>query len=132
MIQRLITTLKRTAAAISVVSVMVFGAVLVTQPAMAAPVDVLEECNSQSKVCQGTNSNSLYNIIKNVINVLLFIIGIIAVIMIIIGGFRYTTSGGDGSETKTARDTIIYAVAGLVIAIMSFAIVNFVLNRLQS
>jgi hypothetical protein len=50
--------------------------------------------------------------------------------MIIVGGLRYVTSGGDASSTKAARDTILYAVVGLVIAVMAFAIVNFVLGAL--
>lgn len=100
------------------------------QSALAAPVDVLTKCNNESKVCAGTDKNSLYTLIKSVINVLLVVAGIIAVIMIIVGGIRYSTSGGDAGQTKSARDTVIYAVVGLVIAIMSFAIVNFVLARI--
>lgn len=100
--------------------------------ASAAPVDVLEKCDSQSRVCadRNDNKNTLPALLRNIINLLLTVIGIIAVIMIIIGGIRYTTSGGDAGETKTARDTLIYAVVGLVIAIMSFALVNFVVGRL--
>lgn len=103
------------------------------QPVMvsaAGPVDVLEKCDNKSKVCQGTNANSLTNLLKNVVNILLYVGGIIAVLMIIVGGIRYSTSGGDAGQTKSARDTIVYAVVGLVIAIMSFAIVNFVLTRI--
>lgn len=93
-------------------------------------INVLDSCNDTGRVCAGTDKNSLSAILKNIINLLLMVIGIISVLMIIIGGFRYTTSGGDGGQTKSARDTIIYAVVGLVIAIMSFAIVNFVLGKL--
>lgn len=100
------------------------------QPAYAAPVDVLQKCDAESQVCKGTNKNSLFVLIGNVVNLLLTIAGIIAVIMIVIGGIRYTTSAGDAGQTKSARDTIIYAVAGLVIAIMAFAIVNWVLSQI--
>ena len=96
----------------------------------AAPVDVLQKCNSQSKVCQGTGTNTLYTLIQNIINLLLMVIGIISVIMIIIGGIRYTTSGGDAGQTKVAKDTILYAIVGLVIAIMSYGLVNWVIGRL--
>ena len=65
---------------------------------------------------------------KDVINIMLFIIGAIAVIMIIYGGIRYTTSAGDSSHVKAAKDTILYAVVGLVVAILAFAIVNFVVG----
>lgn len=109
--------------------------VSVLQPAMvaAAPVDVLDTCkakSSESKVCKGVGENDLYGLIKNIINLLLAVIGIVAVIMIIVGGIRYTTSAGDPGQTKNARDTIVYAVVGLVIAIMSYAIVNFVLSKI--
>lgn len=104
--------------------------VLQPVPATAAPVDVLQQCNSQSKVCKGTGTNSLYKLIQNVINLLLMIIGIIAVIMIIIGGIRYVTSGGDAGQTKMAKDTILYAIVGLVVAIMSYALVNWVIGQL--
>lgn len=112
---------------------LVAGLVLATvgQPLLvsAAPVDVLDACDNGSKVCKGTNKNSLNTLLTNVVNLLLTVIGIIAVIMIIIGGIRYTTSAGDSSQINSAKDTIIYAIVGLVIAILSFAIVNFVLTK---
>ena len=52
----------------------------------------------------------------------------IAVIKIVIGGIRYATSGGDSTQIQAAKNTILYAVVGLVVAIMAFAIVNFVLG----
>jgi hypothetical protein len=119
-------------------AIALFGVVAVggiTQPALvsAAPIDVLDKCKtSSSEVCKGAakQQNSLYALIKNIINLLLTIVGIVAVIMIIVGGIRYSTSGGSSSEIDTAKNTIIYAVVGLVIAIMAFSIVNFVLSRL--
>lgn len=65
--------------------------------------------------------------IKKVVNLLLWAIGIISVIMIIIGGIRYATSNGDSNQVTAAKNTIMYAVIGLVIAIFAYAIVNFVL-----
>ena len=79
----------------------------------------------------GNNANSFTNLIENIINLLLFIIGAIAVIMIIIGGIRYTLSNGDQGAVTSAKNTILYAVVGLVIAIMAYAIVNFVLRSLR-
>lgn len=63
-----------------------------------------------------------------IINFLLVAIGIVSVIMIIIGGFRYTLSNGDENSVRAAKDTILYAVIGLIVAILSFVIVNFVLG----
>lgn len=85
---------------------------------------------SNSEVCKTSASDLTNGILKNVINVLLYVAGTIAVIMIIIGAIRYITSDGDSNRASQARNTIIYAVVGLVVAIMSFGIVNFVIGRL--
>ena len=69
----------------------------------AAPVNVLNQCESQSQVCQGTSGNSVFNIIKGIINLLITISGIISVIMIIVGGIKYSTSGGDSSAISSGR-----------------------------
>ena len=58
------------------------------------------------------------------------IIGAVSVVMLIIGGIRYTTSQGDSSAVTSAKNTILYAVIGLVVAILAYAIVNFVVDRL--
>lgn len=75
-----------------------------------------------------TAGTSLESIIRIVINTLLFLIGIVAVVMIIMGGFRYIVSNGDTGAMTAAKNTILYAVVGLVVAIAAFAIVNFVLD----
>ena len=77
----------------------------------------------------GTKPNELKVQVKNVVNVLLFILGAIAVIMIVLGGIRYTLSNGDASQIKGAKDTILYSIVGLVVALLAFAIVNFVINQ---
>lgn len=65
--------------------------------------------------------------ITNIVNTLIFVAGIIAVIFIIIGGVRYITSQGDEKGIESAKNTILYAVIGLVVVVLAFAIVNFVL-----
>jgi hypothetical protein len=77
---------------------------------------------------KSANQDDLKNFIKTIVNVLLFILGAIAVIMIIIGGIRYTTSNGDTAQLTAAKNTILYAVIGLVVAILAYAIVNFVIS----
>lgn len=90
--------------------------------------------SAASKIGEGAGATgqaggkSLTEQIEIVTNILLFLIGVIAVIAIIIGGIRYTTSNGDASQTKAAKDTILYAVVGLVVAIMAYAIVRWVVN----
>lgn len=64
------------------------------------------------------------------INTFIFVVGAVAVLMLVIGGLRYVLSGGDASQTKSAKDTILYAIIGVVIALMAYAIVNFVVIRL--
>jgi len=89
-----------------------------------------EACGSvDSPVCASKDNTEVNTIIQTIVNTLLFVLGVIAVIMIVIGGIRYTTSNGDASAVKGAKDTILYAVVGLVVAIMAYAIVNFVLGR---
>ncbi len=65
-------------------------------------------------------------IFKKVTDVLLFIIGAVAVIMLVIGGIRYTVSGGDQAAVTAAKNTILYAVVGIIVAILAYAIIGFV------
>lgn len=74
-------------------------------------------------------NQSVDTLVKNIINILLWAIGIVSVIMLIIGGFRYVTSNGDSSQVTAAKNTIMYSVIGLIIAIFAYAIVNFVVFR---
>lgn len=95
----------------------------------AHAVNVFSPCtNVQTPVCAATNKDDAADMIKTVINILLYILGTIAVLVIIIGGIRYTTSNGEASSIKSAKDTILYAVIGLIVAMMAFAIVNFVIK----
>jgi len=76
----------------------------------------------------GAKTSNLSTAIKTVVNTLLFVIGVIAVIMIVIGGLKYTTSNGDSNQVTSAKNTILYAVIGLIVAIMAYALVNFVIK----
>ena len=67
-------------------------------------------------------------IFRTITNVLLFIIGAISVIMLIIGGIRYVVSGGDSSAVTAAKNTILYAVIGIIVALLAYALVNFVID----
>ena len=71
-------------------------------------------------------------IFTNITNTILYVVGIISVIMLIFGGLRYVVSGGDSKKVTDAKNTVLYAIIGLVIAILSYAIVNFVLNAIGS
>ena len=67
-------------------------------------------------------------VFKIITNVLLFIIGAISVIVLIIGGIRYVVSGGDSAAVTSAKNTILYAIVGIVVAILAYALVNFVIG----
>ena len=71
------------------------------------------------------------DVFKNVVNILLFIIGAVSVIMLIYGGIRYTTSGGNTNSVTAAKNTVIYSIVGLVISILAYAIVNFVVTNIK-
>ena len=79
----------------------------------------------------GCNGSDMNQMIRTVINAIVFIVGMVAVVMIILGGVNYATSQGDPGKVKKGKDTILYGIIGLVIAILAFAIVNFVLGALQ-
>lgn len=103
--------------------------------AVAAPVYVSADASDQIKsglnsVNDGNNTDLEVNF-RDIVNVMLYILGAIAVIMIVVGGIRYTTSAGDAGRVKASKDTIMYAIVGLVIAIMAFAIVNFVADAFK-
>lgn len=69
---------------------------------------------------------------KQITNTILYIVGIIAVVMLIIGGVKYVISGGDAKKVTDAKNTVLYAIIGLVIAVFAYAIVNFVISSLPS
>lgn len=69
-------------------------------------------------------------IFQVVTNILLFLIGAISVIMLIIGGIRYVVSGGDSGAVSSAKNTILYAIVGILVAFLAYAAVNFVITQL--
>lgn len=78
--------------------------------------------------CNGS-SKSLNKIVTVGINIFSAVIGIVAVIMIMVAGFKYITAGGDAGQTGSAKNTLIYAVVGLVIVALAQSIVKFVLSN---
>ena len=70
-------------------------------------------------------------IFTSIINTLLYVIGALSVVMLIVGGIRYTVSNGTAAQVTAAKNTIMYALVGLVIAFLAYAIVNWVLGSLS-
>lgn len=105
---------------------MMFG-VLATPQMVLAQADQIQG-GVEDITPEGTNTD-LPSQIEIVVNILLFLLGAIAVVMIVIGGIRFATANGDQSAVTSAKNTILYAVVGLVVAILAYAIVNFVLDQ---
>jgi len=106
---------------------------LISTSAYAEDVDPAKSIGDGVKDIGGGEADSagLTDMIKTIVNVLLFLLGAVAVVMIIFGGIKYTTSNGDSSQITSAKNTILYAVVGLVVAILAYAIVNFVISSLS-
>lgn len=110
-----------------------------------APVAVYATANPADNLCSGSNfnidtnaqgtcptstsTNNINTLLKKIVNIISAIVGVVAVIMIVFGGFKYITSGGDSNNVSSAKNTIIYAIIGLVIVALAQLIVHFVLNQ---
>lgn len=101
------------------------GSNLKIPPATGAPIEGQETCRTTTQ----DSTSKLNQLITNIVNIFSIIVGIVAVIMIIIGGFKYITSGGDSGNVTSAKNTILYAVIGLVIVALAQFIVRFVLAK---
>lgn len=71
-------------------------------------------------------------VVTAITDMLLFIVGALSVVMIIIGGLRYVTSGGNPASVTAAKNTILYAIVGLVVSFLAYAAINFVLSSLTT
>ena len=115
------------------------AAIMMTVAMMGAAVPAMA-ARSGSGVSQATtyvdseandgNQTDLMEVVKIIINVIIGIVGLIAVVMIIVGGISFTTSQGDSGKVTKAKNTVLYGIVGLVVAILAFAIVNFVLTSI--
>lgn len=119
---------------------------------MSAPVLVPAAVYADSisdSLCQGTNeaagngssttgctaqnpNDSLKSVASKIVNLLSIVVGIVAVVMIIWGGFKYITSGGDSSNVSGAKNTLVYAIVGLIIVALAQFIVHYVLSTASS
>lgn len=109
-----------------------FGLAPALVPGTALALDPKSEvCNSigSSTDCSATTGLDVGNVLRAVISLLSLLVGVIAVIMIIISGLRYITSGGDSSKTASAKSTLIYSIVGLVVAVLAGVIVRYVLAK---
>jgi hypothetical protein len=129
---------------VSLLAAAVLFAVPLAMPAMAsaAGADIQDNlCSGTSLSVDGTGNCSsttgqgttkIDGFITDLVNIFSIIVGVVAVIMIIVGGFRYITSGGDSNNISSAKNTIIYAIIGLIIVALAQFIVQFVLNKVTA
>lgn len=103
----------------------------VAQTASAADLTIQDGANSAKGTGQSDNLFTGDNpVFKTITNAALFLIGAISVLMLIYGGIRYTLSAGDSKAVTDAKNTILYAIIGIIVALLAYAIVNFVLTSL--
>jgi hypothetical protein len=104
------------------------------------PVAPLASAQTKADICKGVaasgasctedqNGSTVNGAIQLVVNLLSSVIGVAAVIMIILGGFKYITSGGDSSSVSSAKNTILYAIVGLLVVAFAQLIVQFVIGE---
>lgn len=112
------------------VMVLTFGALLVaplSAPVYAATDPNQEACDAIN--CDDPQGLDLNNVIEVVVQMLSLVIGIVAVIMVMISGFKYITAAGDSTKVASAKNTLIYAIIGLVLVALAQFIVQFVIKK---
>jgi hypothetical protein len=133
--QKLIIGLQGLVLAAGVTSAAAAGVVVSASPALAACSNTATTIADGASCSKGTSQvSNLFGptgVFKIIANTMIFIVGGVSVIYIIIGGFRYVTSSGDSKTVTAAKDTILYAVIGVAVAIVSYALVNFVILALN-
>ncbi len=92
--------------------------------------DIITQLATGVEVTQVEGGNTLWEDVSNIINAVIGVLGLACVVVLIIGGVNYMTSSGDAGKVKKAKDTILYAIIGLVVCVLAFAIVNFVIGTI--
>jgi len=115
----------------------VLSAGMVAMPAVAGAATPFKSdvCSGLTQIggnCSENSSSTISNVFKLIINILSIVVGFVAVVMIIVSGFKFITASGDSSSIASARSTIIYALVGLVIAVLAQVLVHFVLFRVSN
>ena len=125
--------------AVLTISLMTFVPVLlpITSSSAYATVPINNICNGITQSSTGTANGScgsssatatLGTLAHTIVTTFTYIVGVISVIMLIVAGFKYVTSGGDSNKVSSAKNTLIYALVGIVVVIAAQVIVSFVAN----
>src|ERR1700744_126437 len=110
--------IKKVLASLLMLPLLALGVSAVTAPTYAVDSNITAGIDATGQN-QNTDTASLGTIFKNVVNILLYVIGAISVIMLIVGGIRYATSAGNSNNVTAAKNTIMYALIGLVVAVLA-------------
>ena len=113
------------------IRIVILVAILVSMIMMVGTVQAatgVDEALGQVKTSGSLSKKKVGDVVKIVVDTMLYIIGIISVVMIIFGGIKYATSAGDSNKVTSAKNTLAYAIVGLLIAVFAFALVNWVLT----
>lgn len=118
-----------------VLSIMLISFMLAILPMTVSAAGLWDGCENvtDSVICDSYDDKDedVNNFVGNLMDVLIWIVGVAAVIMIIVGGVKYITSGGDANKLTSAKNTILYSVVGLVVALFAYAIVTWIIGGLQ-
>lgn len=122
-----------------VLSLMVFGGGVAIAAGANDDIKAICSQNPTSELCVGytagsntvdNNANPVIKVIKAVINILLYAAGVLSVIYVMFGGFKYITSSGDPQKAASGRQTLLYALVGLVVVIIAVPLVSFAFSKL--
>lgn len=125
-------TTKRVVVIVALIFAMVSPVMVLASNSVGATDISSEACdlNPDSAACQELDDGDrLPGIGQSIINTALYIVGILAVAMIIFAGLRYIMSGGNAKRVEQSKQILIYSVTGLIVALLAYAIVNFVLGK---
>lgn len=110
------------------ITALMFGFILAPASAGTSSDRIKDGVNVAAGKDDASKPRDLGSIVKSIINILSVVIGAIAVIMLMFGGFRYVTSAGNDTAVQSAKNTILYAIIGLVIVALAQVMVQFVLG----
>lgn len=121
---------------------LIFGifSLLITPALLVSSASAQIPEQSKNAACQGlgkgscdknTAGGTVSGLVRQAINILSWVVGIVSIIMVIVGGFKFIVSNGDANGIKSARNTVIYALVGLAVAVLAQMLVRFVVNNIK-
>lgn len=115
-------------------AVLFSGVALALQPAASYAQSPIDQIQDGVDSIGGNDSGNMSagSAIMSIVNTLLFLVGAVAVVVAIFAGFKYVTSSGDAADVTSAKNTLMYALIGVAVALLAYAIVNFAIDMFDS